>query len=336
MRYRFVTTDVFTDRIFGGNPLAVLPDGRGLSTGQMQAVAREFNLSETVFVLPPADPAHTRELRIFTPAREVPFAGHPTIGTALVLAAIGAIEREAEVTPIVFEEGAGPVPVTIRAPGSRPAFAESTAPEPPEVRPAPDPLEFAAMLALAPSDLRTEAGLPEMASCGLPFLIVELRDAAALGRVRLDRTVWQRLLADAWAREVYLITRDVAGENVDFRGACSPRQPASARIRRLAQPQRRSAAGSACARRRATGHGATSLPRVSRWVGRAGSRSRSSGAPARSPRSGSAATPFWSAKARSRCRRPIEPPAVCSTLLPKLTDYCDFQSTPCSKAWAAR
>jgi trans-2,3-dihydro-3-hydroxyanthranilate isomerase len=217
MPYRFLTTDVFTDRIFGGNPLAVLPDGRGLNTGEMQAVAREFNLSETVFVLPPDDPAHTRRLRIFTPARELPFAGHPTVGTALALAAIGAIELGAEITSIVFEEGAGPVPVTIRAAGSRPAFAELTAPEPPEVRPAPDPLELAALLALAPSDLRTEAGLPEMASCGLPFLIVELRDAAALGRTRLDRTVWQRLLADAWAREVYLVTRDVAGEDADFR-----------------------------------------------------------------------------------------------------------------------
>jgi trans-2,3-dihydro-3-hydroxyanthranilate isomerase len=217
MRHRFVTADVFTDRIFGGNPLALLPDGRGLDSGQMQAVARELNLSETVFVLPPDDPAHTRRLRIFTPGREVPFAGHPTVGTALALAAIGEIDLEGEVTPIVFEEGAGPVPVTIRAAGSRPAFAELTAPEPPVARPAPDPHELAAMLALAPSDLRTEAGLPEMASCGLPFLIVDVRDAAALGRARLDRTVWQRLLADAWAREVYLITRDVAGQDADFR-----------------------------------------------------------------------------------------------------------------------
>ena len=81
MRYRFVTADVFTDRPFGGNPLAVLPDARGLDGGQMQSIAREFNLSETVFVLPPDDPAHTRRLRIFTPAQELPFAGHPTVGT---------------------------------------------------------------------------------------------------------------------------------------------------------------------------------------------------------------------------------------------------------------
>ncbi|MFO1113658.1 MAG: PhzF family phenazine biosynthesis isomerase, partial [Rhodospirillales bacterium] len=87
MSRTFVTADVFADRPFGGNPLAVFPDGAGLSSELMQAIAREFNLSETVFVLPPADPAHTRALRIFTPAHELPFAGHPTIGTAHVLAA---------------------------------------------------------------------------------------------------------------------------------------------------------------------------------------------------------------------------------------------------------
>jgi trans-2,3-dihydro-3-hydroxyanthranilate isomerase len=215
MRYRFVTADVFTDRIFGGNPLAVLPDAAGLAGEQMQAIAREFNLSETAFVLPPDDPAHTRRLRIFTP--EVPFAGHPTVGSALVLAALGALELAGETTDITFEEPAGPVPVTIRAAGGRAVFAQLTAPQPPEVRPAPDGAALAAMLALRPADLRTEAGLPAFVSCGFPFLIVELRDAAALGRARLDRAGWRDLLADAWSREVYLITRDAAGLEVDFR-----------------------------------------------------------------------------------------------------------------------
>jgi trans-2,3-dihydro-3-hydroxyanthranilate isomerase len=217
MRYRFVTADVFTDRIFGGNPLAVLPDARGLADRQMQAVAREFNLSETVFVLPPDDPAHTRKLRIFTPAQEVPFAGHPTVGSALVLAATGALELAGETTRITFEERAGPVPVTIRSAGGRAVFAQLTAPQAPEVRPAPEPAALAAMLSLAPSDLRTEAGLPEIASCGFPFLIVELRNAAALGRARLDPALWRELLADAWTKEVYLVTRDAAGAHADFR-----------------------------------------------------------------------------------------------------------------------
>ena len=89
MQRRLFTADVFTDRIFGGNPLAVVPDGTGIDAATMQRVAREMNLSETVFVLPPDSPAHTRKLRIFTPTAEIPFAGHPTLGTAFVLATIG-------------------------------------------------------------------------------------------------------------------------------------------------------------------------------------------------------------------------------------------------------
>ncbi len=217
MRHRFLTADVFTDRVFGGNPLAVLPDARGLDPARMQQVAREFNLSETVFVLPPDDPARTRRLRIFTPAREVPFAGHPTVGTALVLAAIGALELTGETTRITFEEGAGPVPVTIRAAGGRPVFAELTAPEAPAVGAAPEAAALASMLGLATAEVRTDAGLPAIASTGLPFLIVELTDAAALGRARLDHGLWRQLLADAGTREVYLVTRDAAGLDADFR-----------------------------------------------------------------------------------------------------------------------
>jgi trans-2,3-dihydro-3-hydroxyanthranilate isomerase len=217
MRHRFLTADVFTDRAFGGNPLAVLPDARGLDPARMQQVAREFNLSETVFVLPPDDPAHSRRLRIFTPAREVPFAGHPTVGTALVLATIGELELSGETTRITFEESAGPVPVTIRAVAGRPVFAELTAPEAPVVGAAPEPAALAAMLGLAAADLCLGAGLPAIASTGLPFLIVELTDAAALGRARLDHGLWRRLLAGAGAHEVYLVTRDAAGLDADFR-----------------------------------------------------------------------------------------------------------------------
>ena len=111
--YEYYTLDVFTDRVFGGNPLAVIPDGAGLAAEQMQAVASEFNLSETVFVFPPDDPVNTRRLRIFTPSTELPFAGHPTVGTAHLLAAIGEIPLDWTETHVVFEEGIGPVPVKI-------------------------------------------------------------------------------------------------------------------------------------------------------------------------------------------------------------------------------
>jgi trans-2,3-dihydro-3-hydroxyanthranilate isomerase len=215
MRRRFITADVFTETVFGGNPLAVLPDGRGLDGAQMQAIAREFNLSETVFVLPPEDAAHTRRLRIFTPASELPFAGHPTVGTALVLASLREIELEGTRTGIIFEEGAGPVPVEIEAEAGRARFAWLTAPKEPEFRDAPDAAALAAMLSLAPADLVTQQGLPRTVSCGLPFVVVQLRSRDALGRARLDRAAWERLLRGRWAELVYLFTEDTP-ESFDF------------------------------------------------------------------------------------------------------------------------
>src|SRR5271170_2400470 len=129
MRRRYVTTDVFTDQMFGGNPLAVVLDAEDLSTTQMQAIALEFNYSETTFVLPPGDPAHTAKVRIFTPRTEVPFAGHPNIGTAFLLAR----EREARGEPVVdgflFEEAAGLVPVRLIREGGDLVGAELRAPE---------------------------------------------------------------------------------------------------------------------------------------------------------------------------------------------------------------
>ena len=106
MNVHYVTADVFTSRAFGGNPLAVFPDAREIPAELMQPIAREFNYSETTFVLPPADPSHTAKVRIFTPGGELQFAGHPTVGTAHVLATIGAIVLTGDETRIVFEEGA--------------------------------------------------------------------------------------------------------------------------------------------------------------------------------------------------------------------------------------
>ena len=106
MLYDYVTLDVFTDKTFGGNPLAVLPDARGLTTEQMQAIAREFNYSETTFVLPPEDENNTRKVRIFTPMAEIPFAGHPNVGTAVALARLDALGEVVAGQRILFEEGA--------------------------------------------------------------------------------------------------------------------------------------------------------------------------------------------------------------------------------------
>jgi trans-2,3-dihydro-3-hydroxyanthranilate isomerase len=212
MRYRFVTADVFTDQPFGGNPLAVLPDARGIDDGAMQKIAREFNLSETVFVLPPETPAHVRKLRIFTPATEVPFAGHPTVGTALVLAQIGELPLQGATTRIVFGEGAGPVPVTITVQDGRATFAQLSAPQAPDLGEEQPPALIASALSLTPSDLVVDQGLPRVASCGLPFLLVRLASRDALARARLDRSVWARQLAGTAAEHLFLFT-DATGDD---------------------------------------------------------------------------------------------------------------------------
>src|SRR5712671_4269173 len=123
MQRRYVTVDVFTDRAFGGNPLAVVLEAGGLSTAQMQAIASEFNYAETTFVLPPRDPAHDAQVRIFTVNKEIPFAGHPNVGTAFVLATQPPARLK-------FEEAAGLVPVEILKQGGRAVGAELTAPQP--------------------------------------------------------------------------------------------------------------------------------------------------------------------------------------------------------------
>jgi trans-2,3-dihydro-3-hydroxyanthranilate isomerase len=128
MRHRFFICDVFTDTRFGGNQLAVLPDAAGLSDHQMQQITRGFNFAETTFVLPP-ESGHSRRVRIFTPACEVPFAGHPNVGTAAMLAAHGELGEFGESLQVTFEETAGPVPITIRRRPDGRFWCELAAPE---------------------------------------------------------------------------------------------------------------------------------------------------------------------------------------------------------------
>ncbi|MCU0300567.1 MAG: PhzF family phenazine biosynthesis protein [Candidatus Nanopelagicales bacterium] len=218
MGHAFVTCDVFTDVRFGGNPLAVLLDARGLTASQMQQVAREFNYSETTFVLPP-ERAGDRRVRIFTPTREVPFAGHPNVGTAFVLATLGelgTLERERQV---VLEEPAGDVPVTVRPLGSGRFRCELRAPEPPSVGP-PVPVGLVATaMGLEPGDVATDRHAPCVASVGLPFVLVELRDEDALRRARPDEPALRRLLAAGAATadvHCYVRTPD-SPDGVDLR-----------------------------------------------------------------------------------------------------------------------
>ena len=218
MRASFLTADVFTDTPFGGNQLAVFPDAEGIPERYYLAIAREFNYSETVFVLPARTAGHTRRLRIFTPAEEVPFAGHPTVGTAHVLAATGAIPLTGRETRIVFEEEVGPVRVMIRSDGGRPVFAQLSVAKLPEIGPPPPPGEvLAEILSLRPEDLADGPTSAQAISCGLPFLIVPLRhrDAVRRARVRIDR--WEAVLASYWATEVMVFAPEAERPGSDIR-----------------------------------------------------------------------------------------------------------------------
>jgi trans-2,3-dihydro-3-hydroxyanthranilate isomerase len=199
--HRFVQVDVFTDRVFGGNPLAVLLDGRGLADGEMQAIAREMNLSETTFVLPPTRPDCAARVRIFTPARELPFAGHPTLGTSWVLATQGRLPTGT--ARLMLEEGIGPVPVELEGPLSSPTFVwmrHQDATFGPELT---DRAAVARSLGLSETDLLRRAPI-QSGSTGSAFLFVPLRDRAAVDRAVLDVPVLLACLGDAPALGVFV------------------------------------------------------------------------------------------------------------------------------------
>jgi trans-2,3-dihydro-3-hydroxyanthranilate isomerase len=218
MRYAFYTVDVFSERIFGGNPLAVFPEAQGLGPATMQRIAGELNLSETAFVLPAEDPAHTRRLRIFTPQVELPFAGHPTIGTAFVLAATGRVGLSGEQTRMRLEEAVGLVQVDVQARNGQPVSARLWAAQLPVFGPpSPGKPELARLLSLEVEALAAGSLGPQAVSCGVPFTFIPLRDRKALGRARLDVAEWQRLLKDFWAPHVYCLALDPELEGSDLR-----------------------------------------------------------------------------------------------------------------------
>jgi trans-2,3-dihydro-3-hydroxyanthranilate isomerase len=189
MKLEFTTVDVFTDRPFGGNPLAVVTNAQGLSTAQMQSIAAEFNLAETTFVLPPREAAHTAQVRIFTPKAELPFAGHPNVGTAFVLARAGqSYGRPLTGDRLVFEEKAGLVPLDITREGGTVVATRLAAPQPltlgDEI-----PAAIVAEICGLPAELiETRRHQPVIASCGAGFVFAELTSRAALARaaVRTD------------------------------------------------------------------------------------------------------------------------------------------------------
>lgn len=209
MRLDYHLLDVFTDRQFGGNPLAVFPQPPpDLPPTLMQQIAQELNLSETTFVLPPADPAHTCRLRIFTPAAELPMAGHPTVGTAYALAQLGRFGQLEAKTTLVFEEGVGPITVTVHADRQgKPGEVWMQQPIPQFGAVFHDRRAIAEMLSLDASDLRADAPL-QVLSSGLPFLYVPVATLAKMVRIQLRVDRWEALLAGSDAQNVFVTTTE--------------------------------------------------------------------------------------------------------------------------------
>jgi trans-2,3-dihydro-3-hydroxyanthranilate isomerase len=205
MQRRYVTVDVFTDRAFGGNQLAVVLDAGGLSTAQMQAVASEFNYAETTFVLPPRDAAHDAQVRIFTVNHELPFAGHPNVGTAFVFATRAKKPPER----LRFEEGAGLVPIEILTEKGRVVGAELTAPQPLSRLTRFSAEQVAACISLSAVDIKTDRHPPQIVSVGMPFLVAEVGSRDALRRAMPDAAAFARTLPCDGAFAVYFYTRDV-------------------------------------------------------------------------------------------------------------------------------
>jgi trans-2,3-dihydro-3-hydroxyanthranilate isomerase len=217
MLLQFQTVDVFTADQFSGNPLAVVLNAEGLSTRQMQAIAAEFNLAETTFVLPPKDSAHTAEVRIFTPRGEMPFAGHPNVGTAFVLARAGtSYGRSIADDRVIFEEEAGLVPITLLKDGATVVGARLASPQLLTVG-AEIALELiASACGVSVDDLETKNHRPCIASCGAAFILAELKTRTALAAASPRADVFRHEVAKHPVTSILVYTQ-VGEDNIDIR-----------------------------------------------------------------------------------------------------------------------
>ena len=216
MKYRYFICDVFTDTRFNGNQLAVLPEATGLSDAEMQKLAREFNFSETAFVFP-AEMGHTRKVRIFTPTTEVPFAGHPNIGTAFVLTETGELGSDIVHESICFEEKAGLVPINISQKPSGQRQFELKAPEPLTACPFKAVSTIADALSLNINQIIEKNHPPSAASVGLPFLIVELLNTSALADIQINTESFNYLLDEGSPPYILVYTQNTSNADLQAR-----------------------------------------------------------------------------------------------------------------------
>lgn len=218
MARRFHIFDVFTKVPLAGNGLAIVEDAEGLDDEAMQAIAREFNLSETVFLLPAENPAHSARVRIFTPVSELPFAGHPTVGTAIHLARqrLGEVSREEDAI-IVLEENVGPVRVGVRLLPDEPAFAEFDVPKlAEEVGPSTPKDAIAAALGVTPEDIGFENHVPTVYTAGNPFSFVPVRNLAVMARVQIMRQHWGEAFPSTTHPAAFVYTRETVNHEAAF------------------------------------------------------------------------------------------------------------------------
>jgi len=214
MKYQYYICDVFTETRFGGNPLAVLPKADGLSDHQMQQIAHEFNFSESAFVFP-AKAGKTCHVRIFTPTAEIPFAGHPNVGTAFVLAAVGEFGEINSSLTVTFEEEAGLVSVAIRAEEGKIVSCELAAPQSLSLGKTVPAELVASAVWLNREDIVTDTHHPQICSVGLPFVFTELRDRAALERARINLSGFDALRDLGVDPQLHLYAR--ASDGFDIR-----------------------------------------------------------------------------------------------------------------------
>jgi trans-2,3-dihydro-3-hydroxyanthranilate isomerase len=217
MKLNFVTVDVFTGTQFSGNPLGVVLNAQGLSDGQMQAVAAEFNLAETTFVLPPKNPAHTAEVRIFTPRYEMPFAGHPNVGTAFALARAGtSYGRSVGSDSVRFEEKAGIVPISLLRDGAVVTGARLASPQLLTLGVEIPAGLIASACSLSVDDIETRNHPPLIASCGAPFILAELKDRARLAAATARSDVFMQEISKQPATSLLIYTQ-VEEDGIDIR-----------------------------------------------------------------------------------------------------------------------
>lgn len=220
-RYQYLHVDVFTERPFGGNPLSVFLDAKGLSAEEMQSIAREMNHSESTFLFP-AERGGAAKVRIFTPSIEIPFAGHPVIGTAYVLAATGTFYMGGPRVDLTLELAESSIMTTLEGDSGAPSFVWMTQKPPENGSGITDVDRLARALGIGRGDIALTEGAAEVWSTGIPFLFVPLTGLTPIGRIRPNPQILHDLLHEVGAHGVYAITRETTRADANVRGRCFP------------------------------------------------------------------------------------------------------------------